>query len=94
MNINKKLRFQMLAQSWLFVLLFICLIVLLGYLATQYRITKDITQANRNILTQGSVNVLKQMKAPINVTVYATKDDASGGDNFRKGMIDFMARKT
>ncbi len=92
MNINKKLRFQMLAQSWLFVLLFICLIVLLGYLATQYRITKDITQANRNILTQGSVNVLKQMKAPINVTVYATKDDASGGDNFRKGMIDFMAR--
>jgi hypothetical protein len=57
MNINKKLRFQMLAQSWLFVLLFICLIVLLGYLATQYRITKDITQANRNILTQGSVNI-------------------------------------
>ena len=92
MNINKKLRFQMLAQSWLFVLLFICLIVLLGYLATQYRITKDITQANRNILTQGSVNVLKQMKEAINVTVYATKDDAAGGDNFRKGMIDFIAR--
>ena len=92
MNINKKLRFQMLAQSWLFVVLFICLIVLLGYLATQYRITKDITQANRNILTQGSINVLKQMKEPINVTVYATKDDASGGDNFRKGMLDFVKR--
>jgi ABC-type uncharacterized transport system involved in gliding motility auxiliary subunit len=24
--------------------------------------------------------------------VFATKDDASGGDNFRKGMIDFIAR--
>jgi ABC-type uncharacterized transport system involved in gliding motility auxiliary subunit len=43
-------------------------------------------------LTQGSVNVLKQMKEPINITVFATKDDASGGDNFRKGMIDFIAR--
>jgi ABC-type uncharacterized transport system involved in gliding motility auxiliary subunit len=55
-------------------------------------VAKDITQANRNILTQGSVNVLKQMKEPINITVFATKDDASGGDNFRKGMIDFIAR--
>jgi ABC-type uncharacterized transport system involved in gliding motility auxiliary subunit len=66
--------------------------VLLGYLAGQYHVAKDITQANRNILTQGSVNVLKQMKEPINITVFATKDDASGGDNFRKGMIDFIAR--
>jgi ABC-type uncharacterized transport system involved in gliding motility auxiliary subunit len=32
------------------------------------------------------------MKEPINITVFATKDDASGGDNFRKGMIDFIAR--
>jgi ABC-type uncharacterized transport system involved in gliding motility auxiliary subunit len=67
-------------------------VVLLGYLAGQYHVAKDITQANRNILTQGSVNVLKQMKEPINITVFATKDDASGGDNFRKGMIDFIAR--
>ena len=38
------------------------------------------------------MNVLKQMKGPINITVFATKDDASSGDNFRKGMIDFVAR--
>jgi ABC-type uncharacterized transport system involved in gliding motility auxiliary subunit len=74
------------------VVLFLMLVVLLGYLAGQYHVAKDITQANRNILTQGSVNVLKQMKEPINITVFATKDDASGGDNFRKGMIDFIAR--
>ncbi|MEY3243884.1 MAG: hypothetical protein RJB20_124, partial [Pseudomonadota bacterium] len=71
---------------------FLMLVVLLGYLAGQYHVAKDITQANRNILTQGSVNVLKQMKEPINITVFATKDDATGGDNFRKGMIDFIAR--
>lgn len=92
MNINRKLRFQLLVQNSFFVVLFLMLIVLLGYLASQYHFAKDITQANRNILTQGSVNVLKQMKEPINITVFATKDDANGGDNFRKGMIDFVAR--
>jgi len=92
MNINRKLRFQLLVQNWFFVVLFLMLVVLLGYLASQYRVAKDITQANRNILTQGSINVLKQMKAPINITVYATKDDASSGDTFRKGIVDFVAR--
>ena len=92
MKMNRSLKFQMLAQSWLFVILFLLLIVLLGYLAHQYRIAKDVTQANRNILTQGSVEVLKQMKDPVNIRVFATNDDASRGDNFRKGMLDFMAR--
>jgi len=92
MNINRKLRFQLLVQNSFFVVLFLMVIVLLGYLASQYRFAKDITQANRNILTQGSVNVLKQMQAPVNITVFATKDNASSGDNFRKGMIDFVAR--
>lgn len=92
MKINRKLRFQLLVQNGFFVVLFLMLVVLLGYLATQYHVAKDITQANRNILTQGSINVLKQMKAPVNITVFATKDDASSGDNFRKGMMDFVAR--
>lgn len=92
MNINRKLRFQLLVQNGFFVVLFLLLVILLGYLASQYRYAKDITQENRNILTQGSVNVLNQMKEPVNITVFATKDDASGGDNFRKGMIDFVAR--
>ncbi len=92
MKINRNLRFQMLAQSWLFVVLFILLVILIGYLSNQYRVAKDITQANRNILTQGSVNILKQMKDPVNITVYATNDDANRGDTFRKGMIDFVAR--
>lgn len=92
MKINRSLRLQMLAQSWFFVIIFLLLIVILGYLASQYRVAKDVTQANRNILTQGSVNVLKQMKDPINITVFATNDDANRGDTFRKGMVDFVAR--
>lgn len=92
MKMNRSLKLQMLAQSWLFVILFLLLIVILGYLGHQYRYSKDVTQANRNILTQGSVEVLKQMKFPVNITVFATNDDASNGDTFRKGMLDFMAR--
>ena len=92
MNVNRKLRFQLLVQNGFFVVLFLALMLVLGYLASQYRYAKDITQADRNILTQGSVNILKQMKAPVNITVFATKDDANSGDNFRKGMIDFVAR--
>jgi len=92
MKINRNLRFQMLAQSWLFVVLFILLVILIGYLTSQYHYAKDVTQANRNILTQGSVNILKQMKEPVNITVYATLDDANRGDTFRKGVKDFVAR--
>jgi ABC-type uncharacterized transport system involved in gliding motility auxiliary subunit len=92
MKINRNLRLQMLAQNWLFVLVFLVLIAMIGYLAHQYRYAKDITQANRNILTQGSVNVLKQMNGAVNITVYATNDDANNGDTFRKGVSDFVAR--
>jgi ABC-type uncharacterized transport system involved in gliding motility auxiliary subunit len=92
MKINRNLRLQLLAQNWMFLLVFILLVVMLGYLTSQYRWTKDITQANRNILTQGSVNVLKQMEGDVNITVYATNDDANNGDTFRKGMMDFVAR--
>jgi ABC-type uncharacterized transport system involved in gliding motility auxiliary subunit len=92
MKINRKFRWQLLAQNWMFVLVFLALVVMLGYLTSQYRWARDITQANRNILTQGSVNVLKQMDGDVNITVYATNDDANNGDTFRKGMLDFVAR--
>lgn len=92
MKMNRSLKRQMLAQSWFFVILFLILVMILGYLAHQYRYTKDITQANRNLLTQGSVEVLAQMKDPVNITVFVTNDDPSRGDTFRKGMLDFVAR--
>ena len=92
MKMNRSLKLQILAQSWFFVVLFLSLIIILGYLSHEYRYAKDITQANRNILTQGSVEILEQMKDPVNITVFATNDDPSRGDNFRKGMLDFIAR--
>jgi len=87
-----KLKLQLLLQNWVFVILFIILIFLLGVIANKYEFSKDITQANRNTLTEGSVGVLKEMNGPINLTVFATKDDVNKGDKFRQGIINFIAR--
>ena len=92
MKINAKLRLQLLIQNWFFVLFFVLLVILFGYLSNQFVFTKDITQANRNTLTQGSIEVLDNMKGPINLTVFATKDDVNNGDTFRQGIINFIAR--
>lgn len=92
MKINNKLRFQLLVQNSFFVVVFLVLMLLLAYLSNQYHVSRDITQANRNTLTKGSVDVLKQMKGPVNLTVFASKDDPNNGDTFRKGLMDFMSR--
>jgi ABC-type uncharacterized transport system involved in gliding motility auxiliary subunit len=92
MKVNPKLRLQILIQNSFFVVLFIALIFLLGFLANQYKFSKDLTQANRNTLTTGSINVLKQMQGPITLTVFASEDDVNNGDTFRQGIINFMAR--
>jgi ABC-type uncharacterized transport system involved in gliding motility auxiliary subunit len=92
MKVNPKLRLQILIQNSFFVVLFIALIFLLGFVANQYKFAKDITQANRNTLTTGSINVFKQMQGPITLTVFASEDDVNNGDTFRQGIINFMAR--
>ena len=92
MKDNSKLKLQLLIQNWFFVLLFAIMVILFGYLSNQFVLAKDITQANRNTLTQGSIEVLENMKNPINLTVFATKDDVNNGDTFRQGIINFVAR--
>jgi len=89
---NIKQRLQLLLQNWVFVVLFVILVLLLGFISNQYEFSKDITQANRNTLTEGSIGVLKEMDGPINLTVFATKDDVNKGDKFRQGIINFIAR--
>jgi ABC-type uncharacterized transport system involved in gliding motility auxiliary subunit len=92
MKVNHKLRFQLLMQNGFFVILFVVLMVLLAYITNQYHVSKDITQANRNTLTKGSIDILNQMKGPIQLTVFASKDDPNNGDTFRKTFADFISR--
>ena len=92
MKKNKKLRLQYLFQNSFFILLFFAIILLVGVLSNQFVFVKDMTQASRSILTKGSVEILESMNGPINMTVFATNDDANKGDNFRKGLLDFVAK--
>ena len=92
MKINRKQRIQYLFQNSFFILLFIALIFLLGVVANQYVFVKDMTQASRSVLTKGSIEILKKMDGPVNFTVFATNDDANKGDNFRKGLLDFISK--
>jgi ABC-type uncharacterized transport system involved in gliding motility auxiliary subunit len=87
MKINRKLRFQLFMQNSFFVLLFIALVAMLGYLTSQYHVARDITQSTRNTLSKGSLDVLQQMKGPVNVRVFVSQDN-----EYRKTIHDFMSR--
>lgn len=87
MKINRKLRFQLFMQNSFFVLLFIALVAMLGYLTNQYHVARDITQSTRNTLSKGSLDVLKQMEGPVNIRVFVSQDD-----QYRKTINDFMSR--
>ncbi|MEQ1601677.1 MAG: GldG family protein [Methylophilaceae bacterium] len=87
MKINRKLRFQLFMQNSFFVLLFLALVILVGMLAREFHYARDITQNSRNTLTEGSSNVLKQMKGAVNITAYATEDK-----EYRKSINDFITR--
>lgn len=87
MKINRKLRFQMFIQNSLFLVLFLALISLLGYLSREYHVERDITQSSRNTLSEGSINIVKQMKGTVTITVFVQKDD-----DYRKTINDFVTR--
>ncbi|MBI5430434.1 MAG: GldG family protein [Nitrosomonadales bacterium] len=62
----------------------------LGYLATRYHIQRDITHNANNSLDPASVEVLGKLAGPVNITVYATEQDARLGD-IRKIIRDFLS---
>jgi len=89
MQINKKLRVQLLLQNSLFVLLLLAAVVLLSLFARDHRMQADISQNARNSLTQASLDVLKQLHGPLTITAFATPQDPRFGD-VRKLIRDFM----
>lgn len=87
MNNNNKHQLQCLIQHHGFVLFFLALIGLLGYLSYQYRIFQDVTQDNRNTVSQGSLSILKQMNGAVSITAFAPEDDV-----LRQNIKNFIAR--
>jgi len=85
---RKSITSQML-RNLLSVLLLSGIVFGLGYLATRYHVQRDITLNSSNSLEPGSVEVLRQLDGPVNITVYATEQDARLGD-IRKIIRNFM----
>jgi len=79
-----------LLRNLLFVLLLMGIASGLGYLATRYHVQRDITHNASNSLEPASVEVLRQLGGPVNITVYATEQDARLGD-IRKIIRNFMS---
>lgn len=77
-------------RNILFVLLSVGAASGLGYLATRYPVQRDITHNASNSLEPVSVEVLRQLGGPVNVTVYATEQDARLGD-IRKAIREFLS---
>ena len=88
MQINPKLRLQMLVQNGVFVVLMLALATLLAFFAREYRTELDLTQNARNTLSQQTREVLAKLGGPVKVTVYATRQDVRG--DARKQVQDFL----
>src|SRR5574340_210806 len=77
-------------RNLLFVLLLSGIASGLGYLATRYHVQRDITHNTSNSLEPASVEVLSQLSGPVNITVYATEQDARLGD-IRKLIRNYLS---
>ena len=77
-------------RNTIFVLLLSSAAFGLGYLATRYHIQRDVTHNADNSLAPASVEVIKQLTGPVNITVYATEQDVRLGD-IRKVIRDFLS---
>ncbi len=89
MKLNRKLRLQLLLQNGLFVVLLLGLAAAIAWVTRDVKIQWDLTQSQRNTLSQASAEVLKQMAGPISVTAYATAQDTEG--DVRKTVQTFLA---
>lgn len=80
MAILSKSRLQSRWKNSLSVILLLILAGILGYLSLVFRTQWDISQNNRNSLSQTSINLLRKLDAPLRVTVFATQQDLQLGD--------------
>jgi ABC-type uncharacterized transport system involved in gliding motility auxiliary subunit len=89
MMLNRNLRMAL--QNSVFVLLIAVLAGLLAVLAREYRTQWDVTRSGRNTLSTASLDTLRKIDGPVNVTAYATPQDPRLGD-LRKLIRDFIGR--
>jgi ABC-type uncharacterized transport system involved in gliding motility auxiliary subunit len=77
---NRRLRLRLRVQSGVFLILFFALVMLIAFLARTYHKEWDVTRTARNTLSEGTIEVLRQLEGPLTVTAYALARDASGAE--------------
>lgn len=87
--VNEKLRAHWLVRNGVFAIMLISLVGLPGYLAWETRTQWDVSQNERNSLSEASVEVLEKIDGPILATVYASQDAQLG--NVSKKIRDFLS---
>jgi len=75
MEITRRSRLLLRLQSWVFVVLFIGIIGLLGWLSTQYAYQADWTSGGRNTVTSDTRQLLANLPDAVSITAFARKDD-------------------
>ncbi|HUP95302.1 MAG TPA: GldG family protein [Burkholderiales bacterium] len=83
MQAGRRLRIRLTLQGSLFLALFIALVMLLAFIARDYRKEWDVTRTARNTLAQPTLDVLRQLEGPLTVTAFAVAQDAAGGNVHR-----------
>jgi len=78
------------SRNLIFVALLLATAIGLGYLANRHHLQRDITLNASNSIEPASVSILKQLDAPLTITVYATEQDAKLGD-IRKLIREFVS---
>ena len=68
MEITNKTRRQLRIQAWTFIILFLTVIGLLGWISTRYNKQLDWTATGRHTLTEASAKVLEKLER-----IYGTK---------------------
>lgn len=71
MLVTRKSRRAVRLQNYTFLVLFLGIIGLLGWLSTRYHFQSDWTSSGRNTLSEASIGLLKQIKGPVTITVFA-----------------------
>lgn len=80
MELTRRRRRLLTVHHWLFVVLLLALTGLLAFLAHEYRFQRDLTHANRNTLSAATLEVLKQLDGPVNITAFAMAQTVHGQD--------------
>ena len=75
MEINKQSRRNIKFQNYTFLVLFVALAILLAWASNKYRFDNDWTSAQRNMLSDASVELIKNITEPLTITAFVLGAD-------------------